>query len=785
MGRASKFLFPFPGRKPAATTKDKEVLTRSPTRLSTYLPKAQRILGTENELNIDSPSRDDDQSWSHSSSRSSVSGMSISLTESTRSVHDGASIAESQAERWELESGVLPRYQRLRGKPSSTLLGQQNGEEAGTDTSSTSRRMHNQTSNSTLRSFYDRQKSPLAISQQTSASSSRDLALIKGYPPVVATRSPLLQADMVHQIDERVAELGPQVEISPPRSRKKAARLDLSTMFSKQGRDGHGEDAVEATAPPLVTSKSRPTTVESQYSSQNGYRPKVSPKEQWLSPNKTVRSAPSGAPRSRHTHDTLSELYDQYEEIELRSPMSPRLVQIPESRVPEYEEPMKSPLRVYYELDSQTGHSKAKGTTLSPVDNSFSWKHVRKNMMNRPWEASSVTSASSQNTKTSRHTSASALSTSNLKVDSVLSLSSGSEDESSEQESRHSAPPVSNKASHRTRESYRQSTQSTQSTQTTQSAGVAPRLHGSKRASALSRPSFTIPESHLPSTRISGPWSPPDLEDRHSTRSYSSDKRERRSSKTPSSTLSKRSSRHSTPPRSPVPPIPAEYLDDAGRGSRLMAVTEQEVALLAALRQKKARMREEIIEEHETAKTPPPASRVSRASRAPQAPQAPRALQAPPRTAPRYSEVVGGSAAGSKERILLYLDTPLSEEHLIDTAEPSPDLSDFLSFGSDEDSTPRSSWAPLPNGQPRPDSSVSPNTRRGPRKSQKKSPVTPPSAARLSAVGAIAGFTGVQPTDQEPGSTKQHPNGVQLLEEGRLTNALLMDEHASTVTWAM
>jgi hypothetical protein len=768
MGRASKFLFPFPGRKPAATTKDKEVLTRSPTQLSTYLPKAQRILGTDNDLNIDSPSRDDDQSWGHSSSRSSVSGMSISLTESTRSVHDGASIAESQAERWELESGVLPRYQRLRGKPSSTLLGQQNGEEAGTDTSSTSRRMHNQTSNSTLRSFYDRQKSPLAISQQTSASSSRDLALIKGYPPVVATRSPLLQVDMVHQIDGRAAELEPQVEISLPRSRKKAARLDLSTMFSKPGRDGHGEDVVPPTAPPFVTSKSRPTTAESQYSRQDGWRPKVPPKEQWLSPNQTVRSAPPRDPRTRHTHDTRSELYDKYGELELRSPRSPRMVQIPESRVPDYEGPMGSPLRVYYELDSHTGQSKAKGTTLSPVDNSFSWKHVRKNMINRPWEASSVTSASSQNTKTSRHTTASALSTSNLKLDSVLSLSSGSEDESSEPDSSsHSAPPVSSTASHRTRESYRQSTQSSQS------AGMGSRLHGSKRASALSRPSFTIPESHLPSTRISGPWSPPDLEDRHSSRSYSSDKREKRSSKTPSSTLSKRSSRHSTPPLSPVPPIPAEYRDDAGRGSRLMAVTEQEVALLAALRQKKARMREEIIEEHETAKTPP---RASRASRAPQAPQ---------RTAPRYSEVVNRSAAGSKERILLYLDAPLSEEHLIDTAEPSPDLSDFLSFGSDEDSTPRSSWAPLPNGQPRPDSSVSPNTRRGSRKNQKKSPVTPPSAARLSAVGAIAGFTGVQPADQEPGSTKQHPNGVQLLEEGRLTNALLMDEHASAVTWAM
>lgn len=199
-----------------------------------------------------------------------------------------------------------------------------------------------------------------------------------------------------------------------------------------------------------------------------------------------------------------------------------------------------------------------------------------------------------------------------------------------------------------------------------------------------------------------------------------------------------------------------------------MAVTEQEIALLEALRQKKARMREEIIEEHETTKTPPKATRPK---------------------APQYPEPLARGATDSRERILLYLNAPLSDGHVIDTAEPSPDLSDFLSFGSDEESTPRSSWAPLTNGQARPDSSVSPNARRESRKSQRKGPgpITPPNAARLSAVGAIGAFPDGRA--QEPDNPKTrlaNGAGVQLLDERRLATALLMDEQAGGgVAWAV
>jgi hypothetical protein len=191
-----------------------------------------------------------------------------------------------------------------------------------------------------------------------------------------------------------------------------------------------------------------------------------------------------------------------------------------------------------------------------------------------------------------------------------------------------------------------------------------------------------------------------------------------------------------------------------------MAVTQQEEALLEALRQKRARMREKIIEEHETAKSPP---------------------HIPDRKTSRFSEASSvstfrGPEGSHGERILLYLDTPISDTHRIDTAEPSPDLSDFLTFGSDEDSTPRTSYVAPRKDKPRPDSSI--------RKSEKISPMTPPNAARLSAVGAH-NFR-----DARSESKKRANGGVRFIDERRLVNPtntqdFLVDENESDVIWGM
>ena len=85
-------------------------------------------------------------------------------------------------------SELLPQPTQNKGRQgSSPLLGEHymfvsaNG---GTFSNASSPPARRAESSSTLRSHYDPKKSPLSISQQTSASSARDMALRKGFPPI-------------------------------------------------------------------------------------------------------------------------------------------------------------------------------------------------------------------------------------------------------------------------------------------------------------------------------------------------------------------------------------------------------------------------------------------------------------------------------------------------------------------------------------------------------------------------------------------------------------------------
>jgi hypothetical protein len=785
MGRTSKFSFPLPGRK-HASAKDKTP-PKSSSGASSILSKAQRILGTDNELNIDSPARDDDvHSWRYPSDRSDV--MSISISESThsiRSTNESGSIHGTLLDQWDHESSVFPRSQRLNAKASSTLLGQRYGDDGATDTSGLSRRIRREDSSSTLKSYYDRQKSPLAISQQTSASSARDLALRKGFPPVIPG-SPLLQVESsIDQFGNQFGENYPQIpEVShhgdPPRdkmSRKKPARLDLSILFPSS-RKSTKTDA-ESTILSSSMLANEPHTPGVQNSNSVRRRLQKAPSKESLQSQKhSIRSSQSQDSRQRQTSDTLYHLYDHYEQLPIRSP---HMSQIPESRVPslmtDWNLVNDGNTRVHPRRDKHSGvqpeskPSRNPGFHQSPSDKeSFSWKNVRQSIASPPWEVSSAASVSSRNTKTSRHTSTSVISNSDLKQKSVLSLSSDSEEDTSDPEpvkspidipnNKFSRPP--NGTSQKPVENCRQLTQQPAKSQ----QGLTTRTHGPKKGAAQSTPFLTIPETSSVSARLSGPWSPPKLEPDQSLQKdpRRSSQKEKRSSKKPLSISSKRSSQQPTPPLSPTS---VEFREVSERSSRFMAVTKQEEALLSALRQKRARMREEIIEEHETAKSPPHSSS---------------------RSTFRYSEassistVRGNAGSNGKGQILLYLDTPISNGQPIDTAEPSPDLSDFLSFGSDEDSTPRTSWVPRRKGEPRPDSSVSPDQR-----GSKFSPRTPPSAARLSAVGAVGGLTDERPIDQTLGAKKRNYSGVRFVDNEKPVNPqdFLLDENETEVIWGM
>lgn len=773
MGRTSKFLFPIPGRKHTSSKNNVPPASSPAISTSSNLSKAQRFLGTENDLNIDSPTREEGHPWRSPGSRSS--GMSISISESTQSTNESGSVHGSQYDQLDDESGVFPRA--LYGKASSTLLGQRYADDGTTTNSSISGRLRNEGSSSTLRSYYDRQKSPLSISQQTSNSSARDLALRKGFPPVIQ-RSPLLQVESVdpfdqhftgeqHQLRENDFHVGGSIEKN---SRKKPARLDLSMLFPSR-RNGKKSDSESLTQSPSSlspnlsrqTQESRPAS-----SSRRRKLTKVSSKESLQSQKHSIRSTQSEDRRSRQTSGTLEHLYDHYESM---PPRSARMDRIPESSVPDRNDSRTSRADQHSHVTPNSKSPNNRESHLSPSNSeSFSWKNVRESMISPPWDGSSAASFSSRNSRTSRRTSASVLSNSDLKQRSVLSLSSDSEDDSEPEPVRSPCGPSQDNKALRMLNGSSEMPKESRRYQVQQPEGLTARQHGHKKGSAKGTPFLTIPESSIPATRINGTWSSSKFEepyassDRHRKDSRTSGEKGRCSSKKRSSNTSgKPSHQQPTPPHSPTS---VEFRRSSQSSSRFMAVTKQEEALLEALRQKRARMREKIIEEHETAKSPP---------------RIPERVTSHYSTTSSVSTIRGDRGTNEKQKVLLYLDTPISESQAIDTAEPSPDLSDFLSFGSDEDSTPRTSWAVPPKDHARPDSAVSPHSR-----GSKFSPMTPPSAARLSAVGAAVGFRDERAIDQEL-EGKKRLTGVRFVDDTKVVNAqdFLLDENESEVIWGL
>jgi hypothetical protein len=714
MGRTSKFSFPYPGRK--HTSKEPKVTTAPFVTSGHNTSKAQRILGTVGDLNIDSPirERDDNISW-NSLRRPSSEGMSVAISESTQA--DDLSYASNNCN-WDEES----YGGELRTKASSTVLGHRYQDEISTDTSSIRRNLHTEHSLSTLRSYYDRQASPLSVSQQTSASSARDLALRKGFPPVTQyPRSPLLESDFLNA--EEFYYDPPQTPKSTvsQSSKKKPARLDLARLFPKPRKDGGeaGLGSEYVTRSPSVISQESSST---RYSERDGPRKLTKSESKSRKPKKAQSETSS---THRHRKDRLSNVYEDQEYF----PKKPTIPQRSSSRQ-NLEEPTQNRL-IHDKQDSSKPQSRDHEVRKSASGDQFSWANIRANLASSsPWETRSVASISSRGTKGSRHTSTSVMSNSDLRNNSVLSISS---DEDSDEGNNASGSWT---AQQNPRNQVKQPTEKTSrdsgvadgrpGTSSNTKAGVPTRIHGIQDSNFL-----TIPPPRLAGSRLSGPWNPKNA-----------------SNKPQSSTSSRRDSASRTSAGSGKVNINGtqalrskEKQIASGRDSRLMAVTKQEEALLEALRLKRARMKETIIAEHETQKTPPNASQTRHKSR-------------------ESDCTIRGNKRSDTQTVLLYLDDPISFPRGIDTAEPSPDLSDFLSFGSDEDdeSTPRTSWI-VAKDRSRADSVTSPES-----SETRDSPKTPQSAARLSAVGASGAF----PVDDR--QERERDKGVTYLESVRSAN---------------
>jgi len=235
MARIYKFSFPLPGRKsspekqpvPDPRYGNRHNADDSPM----FNPgeKARRLLGTSEP---NSPELKQKQSW-RARRQAKKSPSFISVTK--------PNLEDDLAKDYEdtvIPQKVVPNERigapahTLRNKPSSPLLGHHFIDDAvtwGSVTDVANTNAHHSESSATLQSYYDPMKSPLAISQQTSASSARDMALRKGCKPIARPLGQGLPGTMTYPAFSDEEHLYNNIDSS----KRKPPQLDLSTLFPK------------------------------------------------------------------------------------------------------------------------------------------------------------------------------------------------------------------------------------------------------------------------------------------------------------------------------------------------------------------------------------------------------------------------------------------------------------------------------------------------------------------------------------------------------------------------
>jgi hypothetical protein len=443
MGRnRGKFSFPKPARwSQKKTDRDDDATSivstpsahERPPRLDESSSKAHRVLGTSDSMY---------RTTSKQSVPASPGFMSITVSEASYgSQHDDRA---SNAD----HNGYLARPAVSR-RPSSNVMGRPYTGEARqeSDHSAASHRLYPQTSNSTMRSHYDAKNSPMAISQQTSDSAVRDMALRRGQPQIVTEHSNGYVASPVSPVIHEEATRKEQRKSKP-------ARLDLSKLFPKP-RGGAGSSHHNALLSPtkMVNSPAamsftsddqfpRPMTRESTPNPTTQLKPKklqrkvsapptpTSPirkveRDQYDNAKVHIRRPPKGV---RHWFDALDE--EDSDELEkavtIHAPKAVRRYDQPQVPV------RKTSLgRLAPEAAKQ---QTSRSQHLSPADRRDTFTHEDLVDVVR---LTSPSQYSLQSTKTKEST----LSKSNLQDSSVLSFSS-SEDEYDDSDAKTRRVPV-------------------------------------------------------------------------------------------------------------------------------------------------------------------------------------------------------------------------------------------------------------------------------------------------------------------------------------------------------
>ncbi|KAF2493329.1 hypothetical protein BU16DRAFT_76738 [Lophium mytilinum] len=271
MARGSKFSFPIPGRRNHG--KKDVIETSSIPSVESHYPeytprvedpskpsKAERLLGTSNLAIRQQPSLPQPPTRTAPvpipEPPQSPGYMTVTVSEASF----GSDCTDHASSTAVEDVAHPPRWQSIHPRPSSNLLGNAYNDDrgrAGSIGSTVSRRIQGQGSSSTLRSFYDAHKSPMSVSQQTSASAVRDMALRKGERPIQhqgehAKSTPNLTSHQDLEAAKRQAK------------KNKPPRLDLSRLFPKP-RAQNSSNGAPLLSPTKMVNSPMPMSATSEY----------------------------------------------------------------------------------------------------------------------------------------------------------------------------------------------------------------------------------------------------------------------------------------------------------------------------------------------------------------------------------------------------------------------------------------------------------------------------------------------------------------------------------------
>jgi hypothetical protein len=435
--RNSKFSFPIPGRKPKGDHDDNKSKALTPIPSISSMPsvrehplrfdeeptsslysKAQRVLG-----NTGPPYRPNSR---QTSVPPSPGHMSITISDGT-SDYDG---------RTEDGNFLAPMRPSHSNRASSNILPSSVTYNESERAASVSSSVRPRRSNSTIRSHYDARNSPMAISQQTSDSAVRDMALRKGQRPVAT------------EIEEEMEDSNTHI-VKPVKN--KPSRLDLSKLFPKPGQrydkgllspnkmvvSPTAMSAISEHFPRPMTREPTPTLASNSHgklTKSKPWQPSTAHPGRSMSPSRLygrdtydnakvhVRKPPQGI---KHWFDALDEESDDMEEEEeAHALISPHIKPSDQHQAP----PRRSSRGVPEDNDAPKGQA-SRASQYMYDSRKGQYVLANTSMANRLSSPSqhSLQSHSSQTTSWTKD-SASALSKKNLQNSSVLSFSS-SEDE--------------------------------------------------------------------------------------------------------------------------------------------------------------------------------------------------------------------------------------------------------------------------------------------------------------------------------------------------------------------